>query len=107
MSRRDAALLLVLSAIWGSSFMFISLGVDEVEPSVVVLGRTVVGTLVLLPLAVARGGPRPIRRALGPLVFLGVFNNAVPFWLLGYGETHLDSGLTAIIQAAAPILTVV
>jgi drug/metabolite transporter (DMT)-like permease len=87
--------------------MFIRLGVDEVEPAVVVLGRTVVGTLVLLPLVVGRGGLRPLRAAVFPLVFLGVFNNAVPFWLLGYGETHLDSGLTAIIQAAAPILTVV
>jgi drug/metabolite transporter (DMT)-like permease len=106
-SRRDALLLLCLSAIWGSSFMFIRLGVDEVEPAVVVLGRTVVGALVLLPLVIGRGGLRPIRGALVPLVFLATFNNAVPFWLLGYGETHLASGLTAVIQAAAPIITVV
>ena len=48
-SRRDLGLLLLLSAIWGSSFLFIKLGVDELEPAVVVLGRTVVGALVLLP----------------------------------------------------------
>jgi drug/metabolite transporter (DMT)-like permease len=106
-SRRDALLLLLLSAIWGSSFMFIRLGVDELEPSVVVLGRTVVGTLVLLPLVVGRGGLRPLRHAVVPLVVLGALNNAVPFWLLGFAETHLDSGLTAVIQAAAPIFTVV
>ena len=106
MSRRDLLLLLLLSAIWGSSFMFIRLGVDELEPSVVVLGRTVVGTLILLPLVVGRGGLRPIRRALVPLVVLGALNNALPFWLLGFAETHLDSGLTAVIQAAAPIFTV-
>ena len=106
MSRRDALLLLLLSAIWGSSFMFIRLGVDELEPSVVVLGRTVVGTLILLPLVVGRGGMRPIRHALVPLVVLGALNNALPFWLLGFAETHLDTGLTAVIQAAAPIFTV-
>ena len=99
-------MLLLLSAIWGSSFMFIRLGVDELEPSVVVLGRTVVGALILLPLVFGRGGLRPIRHALVPLLVLGALNNAIPFWLLGYGETHLDSGLTAVIQAAAPIFTV-
>ena len=38
---------------------------------------------------------------------LGALNNAVPFWLLGFAETRLDSGLTAVIQAAAPIFTVI
>ena len=46
MSRRDLGLLLLLSSIWGASFLFIKLGVDELEPAVVVLGRTVVGALV-------------------------------------------------------------
>jgi drug/metabolite transporter (DMT)-like permease len=106
MSRRDAALLLLLSAIWGSSFMFIKLGVDELEPSVVVLGRLVVGALVLLPLVHGRGGLAPLRGHLVPLLVLGLLNNAVPFWLLGFAETRIDSGLTAVIQAAAPIFTV-
>lgn len=106
MSRRDLLLLLVLSAIWGSSFLFIKLGVDEVEPSVVVLGRLVVGVAVLLPLLAGRGGLAPLRGQLVPLVVLGVLNNALPFWLLGFAETRIDSGLTAVIQAAAPIFTV-
>jgi drug/metabolite transporter (DMT)-like permease len=106
MSRRDAAFLLLLSAIWGSSFMFIKLGVDELEPSVVVLGRLVVGALVLLPLVVGRGGLAPLRGHLVPLLVLGLLNNAIPFWLLGFAETRIDSGLTAVIQAAAPIFTV-
>ena len=106
MTRRDAALLLLLSAIWGSSFMFIKLGVDELEPAVVVFGRLVVGVLVLLPLLIGRGGLAPLRGHLAPLVVLGVLNNAIPFWLLGFAETRIDSGLTAVIQAAAPIFTV-
>ena len=103
MSRRDAALLLCLSAIWGSSFLFIKLGVDELAPSVVVLGRLVVGALVLLPLVARAGGLSGLRTHLWPLVALGALNNALPFWLLGFAETRLDSGLTAVIQAAAPI----
>lgn len=106
MSRRDSLLLLALSAIWGSSFLFIKLGVDVLSPAVVVLGRLVVGVVVLAPLLLVRGGLGPLRGHLGPLVVLGALNNAIPFWLLGFAETRIDSGLTAVIQAAAPIFTV-
>ena len=106
MSRRDATLLLCLSAIWGASFLFIKLGVDQLAPSVVVLGRLVVGVLVLLPLVALHGGLSPLRTHVVHLAVLGAFNNALPFWLLGFAETRLDSGLTAVVQAAAPIFTV-
>jgi len=106
MSRRNLALLLALSAIWGSSFLFIKVGVRELSPSVVVLGRLVIGTVVLLPLAAFRGGLAPLKTRLGAVVILGLFNNALPFWLLGFAEERIDSGLTAVIQAAAPIFTV-
>lgn len=105
-TRRDLVLLLVLSAIWGSSFLFIKLGVDELEPAVVVFGRTLVGVAVLLPLLLGRGGLAPLRGSLVPLAALAVVNNVLPFWLLGFAETRIDSGLTAVIQAAAPIFTV-
>ena len=107
MSRRDALLLLLLSAIWGSSFLFIKLGVDVLEPSVVALGRLVFGALLLAALLPGRGGLGPLRGHLFPLVVLGALNNAVPFWLLGFAETRLPTGLTAVIQAAAPIFTVI
>jgi drug/metabolite transporter (DMT)-like permease len=106
-SRRAALLLLLLSAIWGSSFMFIKLGVDELAPSVVVLGRVAIGVAVLLPIAVARGGLGPLRGYIVPVAVLGLANNALPFWLLGFAEERIDSGLTAVIQAAAPILTAI
>ena len=41
------------------------------------------------------------------LVALGALNNALPFWLLGFANTRIDSGLSAVIQAAAPVFTVV
>ena len=107
MTRRDVGLLLLLSSIWGSSFLFIKLGVDELEPAVVVLGRTVVGALVLLPLLAGRGGLGVLRGHVRTIVALGALNNALPFWLLGFAETRIDSGLTAVIQAAAPVFTVV
>jgi drug/metabolite transporter (DMT)-like permease len=105
--RRDQALLLALAAIWGASFLFIKLGVDEVAPSVVVLGRIAVGFGVLVPFVLARGAVPDLRAMWVPFVVLGTLNNAVPYWLLAFAETRLDSGLAAVIQAAAPILTVV
>jgi drug/metabolite transporter (DMT)-like permease len=105
-SRRDFGLLLLLSAIWGSSFLFIKLGVDELEPAVVVLGRVLVGLLVLLPLLPGRGGLRVLRGHGRSIGALGALNNALPFWLLSFAETRIDSGLSAVIQAAAPIFTV-
>jgi len=105
--RRDVLLLLLLSSIWGSSFLFIKLGVDELEPSVVAFGRLFIGALFLLALLPGRGGLSPLRGHLTPILILAALNNAVPFWLLGFAETRLDSGLTAVIQAAAPIFTVI
>ena len=107
MTRRDALLLLVLSAIWGASFVFIKLGVDAFEPSVVAFGRLFLGSLLLVALLPGRGGLAPLRAHLRPVIILAALNNAIPFWLLGFAETRLDSGLTAVIQAAAPIFTVV
>ena len=106
MSRRDLGLLVALSAIWGSSFLFIKVGVEELEPAVVVCGRLLVGALVLLPVALARGGLAGLRAMLVPIAVLGALNNALPYWLLSFAETRIDSGLAAVIQAAAPIFTV-
>ena len=107
MHRREVVLLLTLASIWGASFLFIELGVDEVEPAVVVLGRLVVGVAVLVPVVLLRGGIPDIRTMWVPCVVLGALNNAVPYWLIAFAETRIDSGLAAVIQAAAPILTVV
>ena len=107
MHRREVVLLLTLASIWGASFLFIKLGVDEVEPAVVVLGRLVVGVAVLVPVVVLRGAIPDLRAMWIPCVVLGALNNAVPYWLIAFAETRIDSGLAAVIQAAAPILTVV
>ena len=107
MSRRDTLLLLLLSAIWGGSFLFIKVGVGELEPSVVALSRVAIGAAFLFTLLPRRGWLRPMRHHLLPLLVLGAFNNAVPFWLFGFAEQSIDTGLTAIIQASAPLFTVI
>ena len=80
MSRRNLTLLVALSAIWGASFLFIKIGVRELSPSVVVLGRLVVGAGVLLPLAAFRGGLAPLRGRLRAVALLSLFNMAGRFF---------------------------
>jgi drug/metabolite transporter (DMT)-like permease len=104
-------MLVALAAIWGSSFMFIKVAVEEVTPGVVVWGRVLIGTLALLPAVPLLIGWRRLwsglRRYAFPLVVLGVVNASVPFWLLAWGEKRLDSGLAAVLQASTPLFTAV
>jgi drug/metabolite transporter (DMT)-like permease len=102
-------MLLALSAIWGASFMFIKIAVRELEPTTLVCIRLGIGALTLLPLALVRLGGREtvrqLRAAAGPLVLTGLVNSAIPITSLSWAETHIDSGLTAVIQASAPLFT--
>lgn len=96
-------MLLALAAVWGASFMFIKVGVRELEPATLVLFRVGLGALTLLPLAAAR--LPALRGRWRDVAVVGILNAALPFWLLSFGETRLDSGLAAVIQACAPLFT--
>ena len=102
-------MLLALAAIWGASFMFIKVAVEEVEPGVVVFGRVLVGAVTLLvaiPFALGRRRTlAELRRFAGPLTVLAVVNVCVPFWLLAWSEKRLDSGLAGVLQASMPLFT--
>jgi drug/metabolite transporter (DMT)-like permease len=109
MTRRQVSTLLVLAAIWGSSFMFIKVGVEELQPSTLVTGRLVLAALTLLVFVALRGSVRAaatqVRAHIGPFLFVALLNSVVPFWLLAWGETRIDSGLAALLQAGAPLFT--
>jgi len=108
MSRRHLIMLLALSLIWGASFLLIEIGLRELEPSTLVFFRLAVATLTLLPIAaLTPGALAAVRSAWRPLVVMGAVNSAIPFWFLSWGQTRIDSGLAAIVQASAPLLTVV
>jgi len=110
MSRRSTLMLLALAAIWGASFMFIKVAVREVDPLALVWLRVVLAAGVLVPVALIAAGRRGVdeaRAAVGRLVALGLLNSALPFALISWAETRIDSGLAAILQAAAPLFTVV
>src|SRR3954452_15035142 len=107
MSRRYGVMLLALAAIWGASFMFIKIAVRTIDPATLVLWRTGLGALGLLPVAPFVVGGRALlgqlRQYAGPLALLGLVNAVIPFWLLNWSETRIDSGLAAILQASSPL----
>ena len=109
MSRRHLTMLFALSALWGASFMFIKVGDRELEPITLVGFRMALGALTLVPIVLATVGARrtlaELRAAAGPLVVTGLFNSAIPILSITWAETRIDSGLTAIIQASAPLFT--
>jgi drug/metabolite transporter (DMT)-like permease len=105
-SRRSWILLLTLSALWGSSYLFIKLALeDDVAPAVIVSVRTALAALVLLPLAVHRGALGGLRANVAPILLLAVVQMGGPLLLIAAGEQHISSSLTGILVATAPIFT--
>jgi drug/metabolite transporter (DMT)-like permease len=104
---RPSVILALLALIWGASFMLIKIADRQLAPSTLVLGRLGSATLLLAAIAVVslglRGTLGELRDAWGWLVVVALVNTAVPFWLLSWGETRIDSGLASIIQGAVPI----
>src|ERR1700751_1598971 len=105
--RRPAVILVLLALIWGASFMLIKIADRQLAPATQILGRLGSATLLLVAIPLLQLGPRrtldELRGAWGWLVVVGLVNTAVPFWLLSWGETRIDSGLASIIQGAVPI----
>ena len=100
-------MLLALAAIWGASFLFIKVAVRELTPATLIVGRLGLAALTLALIAPAAAGAREISRQVREhwvwLVVVALVNTAIPFWLLSWGETRIDSGLASILQASVPI----
>ena len=96
-----------MCVIWGIPYLLIKIAVEELAPSTVVLARTGLAALVLLPIALAQGQLRGMRAAWLPLVVYTLVEICGPFLLLAHAETRLSSSLTGLLIAAVPIVGVV
>ena len=108
---RYGPMLLTLAAVWGASYLFIKVAVDEVEPAPMMAIRLLGAAVVLSAYLLWRTGTRravsDLRAAWRPAVVLGAINAAAPFWLVAWGEKHVDSSIAAIAQATVPIFVLV
>ena len=102
------AAFVLLGLIWGSSFAWIKVAVDEIPPASLVAWRMALGAagmLVLLGVMRARL-PRGVGEWL-PLAVLGAVNAAVPIFLISWGEQFVDSGTAAVLNSLTPIFSLV
>jgi len=108
MSAAEWGLLLLLSLLWGGSFFFVGVAVKELPPLVIVAARVSIAAALLWIASPLTGlDLRRLAANAGPLLVLGLINNALPFLLIVWGQTRLASGLAAILNASTPVLTVV
>lgn len=103
--RGEWLLIGALALIWSSSFGMIKIGVESIPPISLAFGRMAIGGLLLAAVALWQRDRLPTapRDWLGALA-VGLFGNALPFSLIGWGELHVDSGLAAIFMGAMPIV---
>jgi drug/metabolite transporter (DMT)-like permease len=104
------ALLLILAASWGASYLFIKVAVEGgLEPAPLMAARALIAAAVLFAyLATTMGAGRAVnelRAAWRPCLAIGAVGAALPFWLVAWGEKHIDSGVASIAQATVPIFT--
>jgi len=105
MSRRDLFQLLILSAVWGASFILIEITGRSFPPAWVALLRLSFGAAFLWSVLLLRRRTLPPRRLIIPLLLVAFFNNAIPFCLFALGERTVPSGIAAVLNATTPIWT--
>ena len=107
MTRRGLLLFVAMCFIWGIPYLFIRIAVGEIQPIVLVFLRTSIGALVLLPIAISRGGMRDLLRHWRVLILFAVVEVGVPWLSLSSAEQHLSSSLTGLLISAVPLVATV
>ena len=104
---RDWGLLLLLSVLWGGSFLFVGIAVKDVSPLVIVMARVVIAAAVLLPIHLLVIGRLPRDRATWVAIAgMSLLTNVIPFTLIVIGQTMIASGLASVINATTPLFGV-
>jgi len=108
MSLTDWCLLLFLSLLWGASFFYVAVALKELPPFTIVLLRVAIAALTLYIVLRVMGVPFPRDgKSWGAFFGMGLLNNAIPFSLIVWGQTHVASGLASILNATTPFFTVI
>ena len=107
-SPRAWAELLALSLIWGASFLSIRIALDEIGPLTAVAHRTGWAMLILWTYVAMRRLALPADlRVWGAFLVMGMLNNVIPFSLMAWGQLHIETGLTSILNASTAIFGVI
>lgn len=108
MTARDWLQLIVLALIWGLSFFFTEICLRDIGPLTLAAGRVSTAAIALLAVVWLRGYRLPLLAAdWGALAVMGLLNNALPFSLIMWGQTSIESGLASILNATTPLFSFV
>ena len=108
LSGRAWAEMLVLALIWGGSFLSIRIALDEISPLMSVAHRVTWAMLVLWVVVAVMRIPLPRNsRIWFAFLVMGLLNNVIPFGLMAWGQLHIESGLTSILNAFTAVVGVV
>ena len=108
MNLLEWSLLIGLSVLWGGSFFFNGVAVQDIPVLTIVLGRVSIAALALYLLLRIAGISMPRDASVWRAFFImGFFNNFVPFTLIVWGQSHLASGYASVINATTPMFAVI
>lgn len=100
----DWVSLIALTIMWGSAFMLNELALATFPPAVLVAGRIVIATALILGYLRFTGRSLPtVGRAWWPMAVLAVFGNVLPFHLIAWAQQHIDSALAGVLMAVMPL----
>jgi drug/metabolite transporter (DMT)-like permease len=103
MSKRGWLLFLALGLLWGMPYLLIRIAVQEIDPLVMAGTRTLMGALLLLPVAWHRNALAPAFAKWKWLVAFTIIEISIPWLLLGHAETHLNSSTAGLLIAVVPL----
>ncbi len=107
-SLTDWIYLVLLSLMWGTSFLFTKIAVEHIPPATVVTARLGLAAVVLVAVMLRRGWPLSHAPRLWlHLLVLSLLGNTVPFFLIAWGQQSIDSALAAMLLASMPLVTLV
>ena len=108
MGFQEWGLIIILSILWGGSFFFVGVAVKELPSLTIVLCRVALACIILLAVVYLKGERMPSSLAVwGGFIVMGALNNLIPFSLIVWGQTHIESGLASILNATTPVFSVV
>lgn len=107
MKPNEWALLIILSIFWGGSFFFTEIALRDFQPFTLVFLRISIAALILIIVVYLSGRHLPVSlKTWWGYIIMGLINNAIPFSLIVWGQTRIESGVASILNATAPIFTV-
>lgn len=103
MKTRDMIDLILLAALWGSSFLFMRLSVPEFGAIPMMMVRTALAGLLLLPLLIWKNHHQLMINNIIPISIAGIIGSAIPFSLIAYSTLYVTAGFASVLNAATPM----